>query len=155
MGDSSDEIDRHTREARSRLDQELELEEERAESSERRYWRVAAGVGVGLAAVAIGVMVYRRYRRRSLVKQVRDVLFESVRDLPDEVTSRLDEVTSRLKDRFPTRDAVTDRAHEASDLAGAWAGIAGKVAPAIVGSAVGAVVSRLVRGTRREAAAPD
>jgi hypothetical protein len=128
MGDSSDEIDRQTRETRARLDQELEVLEEHAESSERQYWRVAAGVGVGLAAVVIGVMIYRRARRRSLVKQVRDVLFESVRDLPDEVTSRLDEVTSRLKDRFPNRDAVMDRAHEAGDLASAWAGMAGKVA---------------------------
>ena len=148
MGDSSDEIDRQIREARSRLDQELEVEEDRAESSARQYWRVAAGVGVGLAAVVIGVMVYRRYRKRSLVRQLRDALVESVRDLPDEVTSK-------LEDGFPIGVVVTDKVHELSDLAGAWAGIAGKVAPAVVGSAVGAVVSRLVRGTPREAAAPD
>ena len=121
MGDSSDEIDRQIREARSRLDQELEVEEDRAESSARQYWRVAAGVGVGLAAVVIGVMVYRRYRKRSLVRQLRDALVESVRDLPDEVTSK-------LEDGFPIGVVVTDRAHEASDLASAWAGMAGKVA---------------------------
>jgi hypothetical protein len=128
MGDSSDEIDRQIRETRARLDEEPEVLEERVEFSARQYWRVAAGVGVGLAVVVIGVMVYRRARKRTLVKQLRDVLIESVRDLPDEVTSRLDEVTSRLKDRFPIGVVVTDRAHEARDLASAWAGIAGKVA---------------------------
>ena len=128
MGDSSDEIDRQIRETRARLDEEPEVLEERVEFSARQYWRVAAGVGVGLAVVVIGVMVYRRARKRSLVRRLRDVLIESVRDLPDEVTSRLDEVTSRLKDRFPIGVVVTDRAHEASDLASAWAGMAGKVA---------------------------
>jgi hypothetical protein len=136
MGTSSDEIDREIRETRSQLDQDLGILEQRAASGARRYGRIAAGVGVGVAAVVIGAFVYRRYRRRAVVKQLREVLLQSLRDLPDEVTSR-------LKDRLPIKVVVTDHANEESTPS-AWASIARKVAPAVAGSAAGAVVSRVL-----------
>jgi hypothetical protein len=139
MGDSSDEIDREIRETRRQLDQNLGILEQRAASGARRYGRIAAGVGVGVAALVIGAVVYRRYRRRSVVKQLREALLQSVRDLPDEVTSR-------LKRRLPIKVVVTDRANEESTPS-AWASIARKVAPAVAGSAASAVVSRVVHGT--------
>jgi hypothetical protein len=139
MGASSDQIDREIRETRSQLDQKLGILERRAASGARRYGRVVAGVAVGILAVTIGAIAYRRRRRQAAVKQLRDLLFESVRDLPDEVTSR-------LKRRLPIKVVVTDGAHEES-APSAWTGIARKVAPAVAGSATGAVVSRLVRRT--------
>lgn len=143
MGASSDEIDRKIRETRSQLDQDLGILEQRVVSGARRYGRIAAGVGVGLAAVVIGAVAYRRYRRRAVVKQLREVLLQSIRDLPDDVTSR-------LKGRLPIKVVVTDQANE-ENTPSAWANIARKVAPAVVGSAAGAVVSRVVHGTSQPA----
>jgi len=139
MGASSDQINEEITETRSQLDQTLGILERRAALGARRYGRIAAGAAVGILAVVIGAIAYRRRRQRAAVKQVRDVLFESVRDLPDEVTSR-------LKRRLPIKVMVTDGAHEESATS-AWAGIARKVAPAVAGSATGAVMSRLVRRT--------
>lgn len=138
MGASSAEIDRQIKETRSELDQQLGVLEQRAASSARRYGRFVAVAAVGVAAVAIGVVAYRRYRQRAVVKQLHSVLFESVRGLPDEVTSR-------LKRRLPIKVVVTDRAHDESGP-NVLAGIAGKIAPAVAGSAAGAVVSRVMRG---------
>lgn len=139
MGGSSDEIDREIRETRSQLDQNLGILEQRAASGARRYGRIVAGVGVGLTAAVIGTVAYRRYRRRTAVKRLREVLVQSVRDLPDDVMSR-------LKGRLPIKVVVTDKANEESTPS-AWASIARKVAPAVAGSAAGAVVSRVVHGT--------
>lgn len=149
MGPSADEdeIDRRIREADSQLDEELEVSEEQAASRARQYWRLAAVAGMGLAAVVIVTVVYRRRRKRVLVEHLRDVLFESVRDLPDEVTSR-------LKDQLPAEVVIAAMRHQ-DRAAEALAGIARKAAPAVVGSAVGALLSRLVRATRPDTPAAD
>jgi hypothetical protein len=142
MGASSAEIDQEIKDTRGELDQTLSVLERRASTGMRRYGRIAAGVGVGLAAVVVGVVVYRRSRKKNVVRQLHRVLFESVRDLPDEVTSK-------LKKKLPIRVVITDRADEQS-AGNAWAGLAGKIAPTLVGSATAAVMSRL-RGTPSDA----
>jgi hypothetical protein len=150
MGASSDQIDQQIRETRSELDEKLTVLELRAKSSARRYGRVAAGVAVGVLAVAVGAMAYRRYRRRTVVKQLHDVLIqsiESVREMPDGLASR-------LKRRIPIKVVVTDRAR-AESTPNPWTNIAGKIAPAVVGSAAGAVVSRVMRGTPPDDSAPQ
>ena len=146
MGASSAEIDQEIRETRSELDQKLDVLERRAKASARVYGRVAAGVAVGVLAVAIGVVIYRRRRDRAFAKQLHHVLFESVRDLPEKVTSR-------LKYKLPIKVVVTDNAHEES-ASNAWVSIAQKIAPTVVGSAAGAVVARL-RGNPPAATASE
>ena len=146
MGASSVEIERQIRETRGRLDEELRVLEQRAAASARRFGRVAAGVGVGLGAVVVGVMVYRRYRQRERVKGLHRALLQSFRDLPEELTSR-------LKRRLPLKVVVTDRAQEES-ASGAWAGVARKVAPTIVGSAAAAIASRIANRAPRDRPAP-
>lgn len=140
MGASSVEIEREIRETRDRLDEELNVLEQRAASNARRFARVAVGVGVGVGAVIVGVMVYRRYRKRQTVNGLQDVL-SSVRGLPDELTSR-------LKRRLPLKVVVTDGAQEDSG-SHAWAGVARKVAPAVAGSAAAAIASRVANRARR------
>jgi hypothetical protein len=144
MGASSDQIDQQIRETRGELNQRLEVLELRAASGARRYGRVAAGVAVGILAVAVGVIAYRRHRRQTAVKQLHDMLFESVRDLPNDRASR-------LKRRLPIKVVVTDRAHEEATPS-LWAGIAGKVAPAVAGSAAGAIMSRVMPGSPKTSA---
>ena len=107
MGTSSAEIDRQIRETRGQLDEKLALLEKRAASGARRYGRIAAGVAVGVAAIALGVVLYRRRRRRSVVRRLHKMLSESVPNLPAEAISR-------LKERLPIKVVVTDKAHEES-----------------------------------------
>jgi hypothetical protein len=135
MGASSAEIDQEIAATRSELDQTLGVLEQRAASRARMLGRVAAGAAVGVAAVALGVVIYRRRRHRNAVRQVHHALLESVRDMPDQVTSR-------LKKRLPIKVVITDRADEERGP-GALTSIAGKIAPTIVGSAAGAIMSRL------------
>ena len=137
MGASSAEIDQEIRDTRGELDAKLVILERRAASGARVYGRVAAGVAVGVLAVVVGAVIYRRRRDRKLVNQLHDAI-DDMRDLPADVISR-------LKARLPIKIVVTDRANEASTPNG-WVGLAQKIAPTVVGSAAGAVASRM-RGT--------
>ena len=135
MGASSAEIDQEIREARGELEQKLGVLEKRAASGARFYGRVAAGVAVGVLLVAIGVIVYRRRQDRALVKQLQHRLLETMRDLPEEVTSK-------LKEKLPIKVVVTDRAHDESTPS-AWVSLAQKIPPTVVGSVAGALISRM------------
>jgi predicted nucleic acid-binding Zn ribbon protein len=135
MGASSAEIDQEIADTRRELDQTLGVLERRAAMRAKAFGRIAAGVAVGVAAVAIGVVIYRRRRHRNVAKQLHHALVDSMRDLPQEVTTR-------LKKRLPIKVVVTDRADEERSPS-AWTLIAGKLAPTLVGSATGAVMSRL------------
>jgi len=106
---------------------------------------VVAGVAFGVAVVVVGVVVYKRHRRKNVARQLHRVLFETVRDLPHEMTSR-------LRKKLPIRVTITNR--DDSGGGNAWTSIAGNIAPTLVGSATGAVMARL-RGTPAEAATPD
>jgi hypothetical protein len=136
MGASSDQIDREIRETRSELDQKLGLLEQRAASSARRYGKVVVSVAASIAVVTVGAIAYRRFRKRSTARQLHKLLFDALRQLPDEATSR-------LKGHLPIKVVITDKADEESP--NAWTSIAAKIAPSVLGSATGAVVSRLKR----------
>ena len=142
MGASSVEIDQEIRDTRRELDQTLGILEHRAARGARVYGSVAAGVALGVAAVVVGVVVYRRRRQKNVVRRLHQVLFESVRGLPEEMTSKLKKV-------LPIKVVITDR-DDNSGGGSAWSSIAGKIAPTLVGSATGAVMARL-RGTPPEA----
>jgi hypothetical protein len=146
MGASSAQIDQEIKDTRSDLDQKLAVLEQRAASGARLYGRVAAGVAVGVLVVAIGVIIYRRRRQRVKVNHLHEVLFQAVRDMPEELTSR-------LKRKLPIKVVVTDEAHEES-APNAWVGFAQKIALTVVGSAAGAVASRM-RGTPPHATASE
>ncbi|MEA2644353.1 MAG: hypothetical protein QOG08_1379 [Chloroflexota bacterium] len=146
MGASSAEIDQEIRDAREELDETLGVLESRAARGARVYGRIVAAVAVGAAVVVVGVMVYRRRQQKNVVKRFRDVVLQSVRDLPDEMTAK-------LKKKLPIKVVITDSDEEGSG-GNAWSGIAAKIAPTLVGSATGAVMARL-RGTPDEAAAAE
>jgi len=99
-----------------------------------------------VAAVAVGVLVYRRRRRKKVVNQLRRVLSD-VRDLPDEVTSK-------LRTKLPIKVVIANRDDDAGDGGNAWSAMAGKIAPTLVGSATGAVMARL-RGAPQEVATAE
>jgi len=142
MGASSAEIDQEIRATRSELDQKLGVLERRAASGARKYGRYVAGVAAGVLAVGIGVVIYRRRRDRAQVRRLHEFVFETIRDLPEEVTTR-------LKEKLPIKVVVTDKAHK-EGASNPWMGLAQAIAPTVVGSAAGAVVARM-RGTPPEA----
>ncbi|MDQ6879624.1 MAG: hypothetical protein M3082_18380 [Candidatus Dormibacteraeota bacterium] len=136
MGTSSDQIGREIRETRSELDQNLGLLEQRAASNARRYGKVVVGVAASVALVTVGAIVYRRSRRRSTARQLHELLFESLGRLPDEARAR-------LKEHLPISVVIRDKADDESP--NNWTSIAAKIAPSVVGTAAGAVASRLKR----------
>ena len=146
MGASSAEIDKEIRETREALDQKLAILERRAASGARTYGRIAAVVAVGVLAVAVGVVVYRRRRRRVTVQQLHKSLFKAVRDLPDEAKAR-------LKAKLPIKIVITDKDHE-EGTSNPWANLAQKIAPTVVGSATGAILARM-RGTPPDSTASE
>jgi hypothetical protein len=131
MGNSSAEIDQEIRHTRGELDRQLSVLERRAASGARRYGLMAAGIALGALAVAAGIILYRRRGRASAPRLQRMV--RSAQRLP-----------GKARRRLPIKVVVTDRAND-EHAPGTLASIAQKVAPAVAGSATGAVVARVGR----------
>lgn len=131
MGASSAELDQEIRETRGELGRQLTVLERRAASGARKYGLMAAGLAVGVLAVAAGVVLYRRSRRTPITRLQKMV--RSAGRLP-----------GRARERLPITIVVTDRARE-ERAPGTLASIAQKVAPAVAGSATGAVLARFGR----------
>jgi hypothetical protein len=139
MGASSNEIDREINATRAHLDENLDVLERRAAMRARKVGlMVAAGLAAGLALAGVAVLVYRRTRRPSLTDRVRDMLPQALTSLPEEVRARVA--------RGPIRVVITQGDEEAEP--GTWELIGRKVAPAIVSTAAGTVVSRLLHRDR-------
>ena len=139
MGASAREIERQIKETRERMDTNLTQLEGRAASNAKRYGRIAAIVA-GVAVVAgVGLLIYRRRRRRTLRDRIDDLSIENLRSLAQEVSGR-------LKDRLPS---VTVRVNEKTrEEPGTVEDILRKVAPVLVGTAGSALLERI-------ASAPD
>ena len=131
MGASSAELDQEIRETRGELGRQLTVLERRAASGARKYGLMAAGLAVGVLVVAAGVVLYRRRRRTPITRLQKMV--RSAGRLP-----------GKARERLPIRVVVTDRARE-ERAPGTLASIAQKVAPAVAGSATGAVLARFGR----------
>jgi hypothetical protein len=143
MGASEDEIDRQIREAREHIDANVGVLEQRAASNAMRYARIAAVI-VGVVAVAgAGVLIYGRMNRRTRTEQLRNMLVEALRDLPDSLRELPDEVSTRLKRSLPTIRVVVNG--EEADEPGTLERIVRRVAPAVVGTASSAVIERCTR----------
>ena len=155
MGASADEIDRQINETRDHIDQNLGVLEKRAASNAMRYGRIAAVV-LGVVTVAgAGVLIYRRMNRASRREQLQGMLLEALRDLPGSLRDLPDEVTSRLKRPLPSVKVVVN-GEEAGKDPGTLESVVRKVAPAVVGTASTALIERFTRPseTRERSAVP-
>ena len=152
MGASDDEIDRQMRATRDHMDQDLDDLEQQTASSAMRYGRIAAVVlGVAVVAVA-GAVIYRRMNRPSRREQLQIMLIEALKDFPDSLRDLPDEVTTRLRKSLPSVKIVVTRedvAREARTLED----IVRKVAPSVMGTASNALIGRFTR--RRSDPADD
>jgi transposase len=144
MGTAADEIDRQIKATRDHMDENIGVLEQRAASKAVRYGRIVAiALGVGALAGA-GVLVYRRMNQPSRREQLRRMLIDALKDLPDSVRDLPDEVTTRLKKPLPSVKVVVNGEDQATEP-GALESIVRKVAPAVVGTASTALIGRFTR----------
>jgi hypothetical protein len=144
MGAAADEIDRQIKATRDHMDENIGVLEQRAASNAVRYGRIIAAA-LGVAALAgAGVLVYRRMNQPSRREQLRRMLIDALKDLPDSVRDLPDEVTTRLKKPLPSVRVVVNGEDQATEP-GALERIVRKVAPAVVGTASTALIGRFTR----------
>jgi len=152
MGASADEIDRQISETRDHIDQNLGVLEKRAASNAMRFGRIAAVV-LGVVTVAgAGVLIYRRMNRPSRREQLQSMVLDVLKDVPDSLRDLPDEVTSRLKKPLPSVKVVIN-GEEAGKEPGTLESVVRKVAPAVVGSASTALIERFTRSSEPQRSA--
>jgi hypothetical protein len=144
MGAAADEIDSQIKATREHMDENLNTLEKRAASNAVRYGRMAALV-LGVVAVAgTGVLIYRRMHRPPRREQLRSMVLEVLKGLPDSLRDLPGEVTTRLKRPLPSIRVVVNGEGEAREP-GTLEGIVRKVTPAVVTTASSALITRLTR----------
>ena len=75
---------------RQELEQRLAVIETKARMLARQHGRLAAGLALGaVAAFGVGMMFYRRGRKKSAVGRVRSSIPEAAWDLPEELIAQL------------------------------------------------------------------
>ncbi len=136
MGPSTDQIEREIRETRERLDENLELLEDRAVSNAVRYGRIAAVALVVTAAGVAGFLMYRRMRRPAVKERLERLSPESLRELAVEIGTH-------VKERFPSVTVTINEKKEPEPRP--LQSILRRVAPTILGSASTAVIEKLTR----------
>jgi hypothetical protein len=143
MGASADEIDRQIKETREHIDENLGVLQHRAASNAVRYGKIAAVV-VGVVAVAgAGVLIYRRMNRPTRAEQLRSMVIEALKDLPDALRDLPDEVSTRLRKSLPSIDVVVNA--EGPEDPGTLERIVRRVVPAVAGTAPTALLERFTR----------
>ena len=149
MGDSADEIDRQIKEMREHIDENLGVLEQRATSNAVRYGKIAAVI-VGVAVMAgAGVLIYRRINRPTRREQLRSMLMEALKDLPDTLRDLPEDVANKVKKPLPSIKIVVNGEDEAREP-GTLESIVRRVAPALVGTASSAVIGRFTRSSDLE-----
>jgi hypothetical protein len=148
MGASADEIDRQIKETREHIDENLGVLEQRAASNAARYGKIAAVI-IGVIAVAgAGVLIYRRLNRPTRTEQLRSMVIEALKDLPDSLHDLPDEVSARLKKQLPSIKIVVNG--DASEEPGIVERVVRRVAPAVAGTASSALIERFTRSSDSE-----
>jgi hypothetical protein len=81
---------------RKELEQKLTVMETKARVLAKRHGRLAAGLALGAAAVfGVGLMVYRRSQRKSVVRRMRSSIPDAAWDLPEELIAQLKKLQQR------------------------------------------------------------
>jgi hypothetical protein len=89
MSDLTSEIEKKVKDGYEEVDHLVGVLAKSVQSSDRNL-RLAAGVALAsLAALGLGVVVYRRRRRHSLASRVHDALPRSMKDVPEQLAAQL------------------------------------------------------------------
>jgi hypothetical protein len=75
---------------RQELEQKLTVIENRARVLAQRHGRLAAGIALGAAtALGIGLLLYKRSQKQSVVRRMRSSIPDAAWDLPEELIAQL------------------------------------------------------------------
>jgi hypothetical protein len=75
---------------REQLEQKLAVIETRARDLAQRHGRLATGIAVGAAAAfALGMLIYRRRQKTSIVRRAQRVIPDSVWEMPEELIAQI------------------------------------------------------------------
>jgi hypothetical protein len=81
---------------RQQLEQKLAVMETKARVLAQRHGRLVAGIALGAAAAfAVGLMVYRRSEKKSMVRRMRSSIPDAAWDLPEELIAQLKKLQQR------------------------------------------------------------
>ena len=87
---SGDEVERMGVGPREQLQQKLAVIEMRARDLAQRHGRLATGLAVGAAAVlGVGMLIYRRRQKSSMIKRAQRAIPDSVWEMPEELIAQL------------------------------------------------------------------
>ncbi|MDQ6879618.1 MAG: hypothetical protein M3082_18350 [Candidatus Dormibacteraeota bacterium] len=87
---SDEELDRSSVSTREQVERKAAELEMKARALAQRHGRLAAGLALGaVAAFGLGMMVYRRRQRKSMVRRVQNAIPDMVWDLPEELVAQL------------------------------------------------------------------
>jgi|ERR1700730_6740748 len=85
-----DEVERPVNPRRQEMEQRLAVIRMRARSLAQRHGRLAAGLALtAVAAFGLGMMVYRRRQKNSVVRRVQSAIPDSVWDLQEELVAQI------------------------------------------------------------------
>lgn len=84
------EVERTPMSSREQLEQKLAVVETRARDLAQRHGRLAAGIAVtAAAALGLGMIVYRRRSRKSMLQRAQRAIPNSVWEMPEELIAQL------------------------------------------------------------------
>jgi hypothetical protein len=80
---------------RQEMEQKLAVMETKARVLAQRHGRLAMGLALGAAVFGVGLIVYRRSQRKSLVRRIRSSIPDGAWDLPEELVAQLKKLQQR------------------------------------------------------------
>ena len=84
------EVERIAVSPREQLEQKLAVIETRARDLAQRHARLATGIAIGAAAAfGLGMLIYRRRQKTSIVRRAQRVIPDSVWEMPEELIAQL------------------------------------------------------------------
>ena len=84
------EVERMPISPREQLEQKLAVVETRARDLAQRHGRLATGIAIGAAAAfGLGMLIYRRRQKASMMQRAQRAIPSSVWELPEELIAQL------------------------------------------------------------------
>lgn len=80
---------------RQELEQKLAVMQAKARVLVQRHGRLAASLALGAAVFGVGLMVYRRGQRKSVMRRMRSSIPDGAWDLPEELIAQLKKLQQR------------------------------------------------------------
>jgi hypothetical protein len=90
------EVERIRMRPREQLEQKLSVIETRARDLAQRHGRLATGIAIGAAAAfGLGMLIYRRRQRTSIMRRAQRMIPDSVWEMPEELIAQVKKRAAR------------------------------------------------------------